>query len=131
MENDYLEQTNDQFPVLKLSQRSQKIIRDKPTLTMKLPKETPTASIKKEKVVLNDNVDDHLFTRLKELRNKFATAARVPAYIVFTDASLRDMCRKMPQTREEFLTVSGVGAIKADRYGDAFTALIREEGNPR
>lgn len=131
VENDYLEQTNDQFPVLKLSQRSQKIIRDKPTLTMKLPKETPTASIKKEKVVLNDNVDDHLFTRLKELRNKFATAARVPAYIVFTDASLRDMCRKMPQTREEFLTVSGVGAIKADRYGDAFTALIREEGNPR
>lgn len=127
VENNYLEQTNDQFPVLKLSLKSHEIINDKPKITMELPKITPVAPVKE--AIFNDQVDDQLFNRLKELRTKFATAARVPAYIVFTDASLRDMCRKLPQTREEFLTISGVGAIKADKYGDAFIALIRDEIN--
>lgn len=124
VENDYLEQTHDQFPVLKLSRKSKKIICDKPKIIMELPKVTPVANVKKSD--LNDYQYDTLFIKLKELRNKFAAAASVPAYIVFTDASLRDMCRKLPKTRKEFLAVSGVGAIKADKYGEAFTKLIKE-----
>jgi ATP-dependent DNA helicase RecQ len=50
-----------------------------------------------------------LFTRLKTLRSKLAASAGIPAYLVFTDAALRDMCRKKPTTVDGFLEVSGVG----------------------
>ncbi|MDR2742027.1 MAG: DNA helicase RecQ [Treponema sp.] len=67
-----------------------------------------------------------LLDRLKELRARLAQEKRVPAYIIFSDASLRDMCRKMPETPEEFMDVSGVGSLKMEKYGGAFTAVIRE-----
>jgi ATP-dependent DNA helicase RecQ len=50
----------------------------------------------------------------------------MPAYIVFSDASLRDMTQRLPQTETEFLKVSGVGATKLERYGSAFLACIAE-----
>jgi len=56
----------------------------------------------------------------------------VPAYVVFSDASLRDMCQKMPLSDKEFLDVSGVGQAKLNKYGDAFMQVIRnftERGN--
>jgi ATP-dependent DNA helicase RecQ len=67
-----------------------------------------------------------LLAKLRELRARLAQEARVPAYIVFSDASLRDMCHKMPETLEQFLDVSGVGSLKMEKYGAAFTAVIRE-----
>jgi ATP-dependent DNA helicase RecQ len=72
--------------------------------------------------------DEGLFMRLKELRNRLAQEAKVPAYIVFSDASLRDMCRKQPCTGEQFLNVNGVGAVKLDKYGKDFMAVIRDYG---
>jgi ATP-dependent DNA helicase RecQ len=70
-------------------------------------------------------LDEGLFLRLKELRNRLAQEAKVPAYIVFSDASLRDMCRKRPLTGEQFLNINGVGAVKLEKYGEAFMAVIR------
>jgi ATP-dependent DNA helicase RecQ len=71
-------------------------------------------------------VDETLLAKLRDLRREFAQAARVPAYIVFSDAALRDMCRKQPTTKAGFLSVSGVGEVKMEKYGEAFTRLIRE-----
>jgi ATP-dependent DNA helicase RecQ len=68
--------------------------------------------------------DDGLFIRLKELRTRLAQEAHVPPYIIFSDASLRDMCRKRPTNREQFLQVSGVGSVKLDKYGEVFIELI-------
>ncbi len=64
--------------------------------------------------------DLKLFERLRALRKRLADEANVPPYIVFSDASLRDMCAKRPSTDEEFLEVNGVGATKLERYGKAF-----------
>jgi ATP-dependent DNA helicase RecQ len=71
-------------------------------------------------------VDEALLAKLKELRRVFAQEAHVPAYIVFSDATLRDMCRKLPATETAFLAVSGVGEAKLKKYGDAFIKLIGE-----
>ncbi len=71
------------------------------------------------------NVDGELLTELKALRKKLAARSGVPAYVVFSDSSLVDMCRKLPSTKEEFIRVSGVGAVKAERYGDDFIKVIR------
>jgi ATP-dependent DNA helicase RecQ len=70
--------------------------------------------------------EDGLLAKLRELRARLAQEARVPSYIIFSDASLRDMCRKMPETLEQFLDVLGVGTRKMEKYGEAFIAVIRE-----
>ena len=67
-----------------------------------------------------------LFMHLREVRKRIADEAGVPPYIVFSDASLYDMCAKIPETDEEFLEVSGVGQAKLARYGEAFLAAIAE-----
>ena len=72
--------------------------------------------------------DPELFERLRTLRKRLADEAGVPPYIVFSDATLRDMCAKRPATDDEFLDVSGVGATKLARYGEAFLAELAAWG---
>ena len=71
-----------------------------------------------------EGVDRDLFERLRELRRRLADEKSVPAYVVFGDASLRDMARKKPGTPTEFLDVHGVGQKKAADYGELFLAAI-------
>ena len=71
-------------------------------------------------------VDQELLDVLKIVRQKFAKKRGVPAFVIFSDATLNDMCRKMPMTDDEFLSVSGVGANKLEKYGEVFLSLIRE-----
>jgi ATP-dependent DNA helicase RecQ len=142
-----------EYPVVLLNERSREIIAGKTSLTMMLPNETkpcaaeprqpklpvqpqpPTQARRQESAaalggsvqsIPGTGVDEALLEKLKDLRREIAKAAGVPAYIVFADASLRDMCRKRPVTGADFLEVSGVGEVKRERYGEAFTKLIRE-----
>jgi ATP-dependent DNA helicase RecQ len=69
---------------------------------------------------------DPLFQRLRVLRKQLADAQGVPAYIVFGDQVLWDMIEHRPTTRAALLRVSGVGPIKAERYGEAFLRVLRE-----
>ncbi|WP_298502811.1 DNA helicase RecQ [uncultured Maribacter sp.] len=61
-----------------------------------------------------------LFEKLRALRQQIATEENVPAYVVFTDASLKDMEAKKPMTIEAFEKVSGVGAAKLKKYAKVF-----------
>ena len=69
-----------------------------------------------------------LFGKLRGLRTQLAREQQVPPYLIFNNATLEDMCRKRPATLDELLEVSGVGAKKAERYGEAFLEVIAEEG---
>jgi ATP-dependent DNA helicase RecQ len=71
--------------------------------------------------------DPDLFDRLRVLRRQIADSESVPAYIVFSDAVLRDMARRVPKTEREMLTISGVGPAKLTRYGKAFLELLSSE----
>jgi ATP-dependent DNA helicase RecQ len=73
-----------------------------------------------------NNIDDTLFDKLRQLRKEIAAKESVPAYIVFSDASLKDMCRKKPVSLAQFSGVNGVGSVKLEKYGTAFINLIRE-----
>ena len=68
--------------------------------------------------------DDSLLAALKAERLRLAQSEGVPAYIVFSNATLADMAEKRPSTMDEFLQVSGVGAVKAARYGEAFLRVV-------
>ncbi|MFK2826077.1 DNA helicase RecQ [Bacillus sp. B190/17] len=68
--------------------------------------------------------DDPLFEELRGLRKSLAEEAGVPPFVIFSDRTLKDMCVKLPQTEEEFLTVSGVGSSKLEKYGETILAAI-------
>ena len=71
-----------------------------------------------------DSGSSELFERLRALRKQLASEQGIAPYMVFSDATLRDMCARLPQTEDEFLEVNGVGQTKLLRYGEAFLAEI-------
>ena len=123
-EKGYLSVLGGQYPVLKLTQHSNPVLCGEETLTMKQSK-TVTVERKLSKKQVMANIDTSLFTRLKQLRLVLANKQNVPAYIVFNDATLVDMCAKLPRTMSEFLEVSGVGNAKAQQYGEIFLDTIK------
>jgi ATP-dependent DNA helicase RecQ len=139
-EEQYLVLENGEYPVLSLGPRWRDIFAQGGSLSMMLPEEAegpgkggrsrskgPALPVKQEDPV--EAGEEALFLRLKELRGNLAREADLPAYVIFSNASLQDMCRKKPRTREAFLNVSGVGAVKLERYGEFFLAAIREYEN--
>lgn len=68
--------------------------------------------------------DAELFDKLRELRSTLAKEKNVPAFVIFSDRSLRDMAARKPVSLALFETVHGVGTKKADTYGPRFIALI-------
>lgn len=118
---EFIEVSESDYPTLALAPRASKVLRGKMTLTMKMPKEI--VPVKRETVSAY-GVDKELLKRLKEVRTDIARSASVPAYIIFSDATLRDMCDKRPITIEQFLSVSGVGEVKQQKYGKRFVDCI-------
>ncbi|MCQ2459238.1 MAG: DNA helicase RecQ [Ruminococcus sp.] len=120
-QNGYITATETDYPTLMLNRQSGEFLRDKTEITMKMPKEKKL-TVKK----LSDvSADDFLFLELKRLRNAIASKDLVPAYIVFSDAALKDMCRIKPVNISQFMRVAGVGKVKAERYGEKFCHCIR------
>jgi ATP-dependent DNA helicase RecQ len=68
--------------------------------------------------------DAELFERLRELRKRLADEAGVPAYIVFSDTTLKAMAERRPSSGDELLGITGVGPAKLERYGDAFLEVL-------
>ena len=68
--------------------------------------------------------DEALFQRLRSLRKEIADSKKIPAFIVFTDATLKAMARIKPRNRDEFSFVSGVGQHKKELYADVFVEEI-------
>ena len=85
---------------------------------------------KEERIGLN--ADPELLARLKTLRSKVASLKGVPAYVIFTDASLRDMAEKMPTSEAQFKALYGVGEVKTEKFGrkfmDEIEAFLSERG---
>ncbi|MEG2859724.1 MAG: RecQ family ATP-dependent DNA helicase [Clostridia bacterium] len=75
--------------------------------------------------------DAPLVALLKKARAELAGAARVPAYVVFSDASLGVMAEKRPRTKAEFLALPGVGQYKCDKYAQVFLDVIAQAAPPR
>jgi len=71
------------------------------------------------------DAEEALFLHLKTLRKQLADARGVPAYVIFTDATLQHMARFRPETEEHFLALSGVGIKKLQLYGAVFIEAIR------
>lgn len=73
-----------------------------------------------------EGVDTGLFEELRKHRREIADQKEVPAFVVFSDATLRGMARIRPTTKEHFLLVSGVGERKCNEYSSQFTGYIQD-----
>ncbi len=120
--NKYLLFEGKEYPVLKLTQKSREVLNGSKTLTAKLASKHQES----KKVRELHEEDESLLAALKKLRLTIAMRQSVPAYVVFTDAALVEMCRVRPTTPEDFLSISGVGNAKLEKYGKKFMDAIVE-----
>lgn len=72
------------------------------------------------------DVDTDLLSRLKAVRRELAAERNVPAYVIFSDATLIDMCHLQPRTLDEMASVNGVGPKKLKDFGEVFLGALRE-----
>lgn len=118
-----LEQDITQRSILKLTEAARPVLRGNIVLMLAVSRVRLHAE--REKVEL-DEEGRQLFVRLRRLRKELADAASVPPYVVFSDATLLEMCREHPTNNAEFLQLPGVGVSKLERYGAPFLEVICE-----
>ncbi len=144
---EYLLLTNSEFPVVRLAARSKEVLHENVRLYMKLPKDSAEgsslakASAARKKAqgksssgsrldIRNAAVDPGLMKKLKELRLKLAQEKQVPAFVIFSDATLVDICHRRPASLEELLEVSGIGKVKLEAYGEAILEVMGSACEP-
>ena len=112
----------EQYGVLGITEKGKQILFGKKTLSV-----AKRQQVKKSKVEVEyGNGDEALFAVLKKLRLKIARVKGLPPYMIFSDKTLREMCIKLPRTKNSFLDINGVGQAKLDSYSDDFLGCIRE-----
>lgn len=140
----YLMQTNDEYAVVRLTEKSKGVLQDQEPVVMKMAKEqvhpAKTGKTKASRAASGKGSafagagreftgeQQALFERLRTLRMEIARMEKVPPYIIFSDKTLTHMCMVKPGTKEEMLSVSGVGEYKYEKYGERFLACVRENG---
>ena len=120
----YISQTDREYPILVLNGRSYDVLRGRARVSMRTAKAETIPDVKPTTGA--DKQTDSILEALKKLRRSLAERHSVPAYVIFSDATLVDMCKKRPLTPEELLEVSGVGKAKLEKYGAEFLAEIRK-----
>ena len=156
IQNDYLAVTDDQYPVLRVKEKGLSFFAQtgefRPVISMKVAQKPARGTAPGEpgygdagvsgrgKAGTGDRragqgvsrlggshaASGSPFEALRDLRTKIARKNHVPPYLVFSDKTLEAMCVMLPQTKEEMLTVPGVGELKYQKYGAEYLALCRE-----
>jgi ATP-dependent DNA helicase RecQ len=128
----YLRQAAGKFSTLELTPEGLAALRERKAITLTQP---ITAPPEKEKAPRAGEItcDEELFERLRQLRKSLADQRNVPAYIVFSDVSLRQMARHYPADDEQLARINGVGEKKLKEFGAVFLSEIAAHlrQNPR
>jgi len=117
-----LERTTDERPVLRLTDASREVLRGNRSVQLLQPKTKVKKTRFDEKSW--ESVDAGLFETLRNLRRQLADERRVPAYVLFSDATLRDMARVRPGSPNALLGIRGVGERKLADLGQRFLEII-------
>ncbi len=127
-----LTRTTDGFHTLKLNAASWEVMRGDRKVRMQLPPEKTTGTSRRDKTADRGwiGVDRELFESLRALRRDIAHQRHVPPFVIFSDATLRDMARRKPTSPDSFLAIHGVGEKKLADFGDTFMACIKAHGRP-
>ena len=122
----YLQQTSDRYPLLQLTEKSKPVLRGLEQVMLvsatKMLEDKPLRKTGQQDLQV---AHPQLLDALKALRKRLADEQNVPAFVVFSDATLVELAAYIPLSMEEILHVSGFGEVKAERYGEVFLAELR------
>jgi ATP-dependent DNA helicase RecQ len=113
------------FATLSVTDAGMTALRKRTPITLTKPVEAPAKKVRVPRAG-EIECDEELFERLRALRRKIADERDVPAYIVFSDATLREMARVGPRSKSEFAQIAGVGQQKLKEFAESFLAEIVE-----
>lgn len=122
-----VKESQDGYPVLSLNPQSWEVLRGSRQIMIAAAVKAAARERKSAATAAHPPTagDEALFEKLRELRKQLADQNGVPPYVVFHDATLRQMAQRLPTTLPEFATIPGVGQAKLARYGEIFTDAIR------
>ncbi len=123
MGHDLVRPDPERHGALRMTETARPILRGEAEISLR--RDTIRAAVRRPEVKsLVSDEDAPLLSALKAKRRALAEAARVPAYVIFTDRTLIEMAQTRPATLDDMARIGGVGAKKLERYGDMFLALI-------
>jgi ATP-dependent DNA helicase RecQ len=126
----------DAYPTLGVTARGHRVLREEETAsllqTVARPARAVTPRVFQPSTtsgLSQGTGEEDLFETLRALRRTMAEERGIPPYLIFSDASLREMARERPATEEAFLQIKGVGLRKLQELGPRFLASIRAHGS--
>jgi ATP-dependent DNA helicase RecQ len=120
----YLMQSEGQYPTVELTEEGMAVLRSRAPITLTKALILPKAAKVRRRREGEIDCDEILFTRLRALRKKLADERGVPAYVIFGDATLRQMAREYPESVNSMHDIFGMGEKKRAEFGDLFAAEI-------
>ena len=123
----YLRKDDGKFPILKLTEKSWPVLRGEEKVML-------IESVNEREEVANQNtvpVEEALVSRLKTVRLQLAREENVPAYVIFSDATLHELATYLPLTMEDLPRISGFGEVKINKYGEQFLAVVQQYAEER
>ena len=126
----YLSVDVDGYGGLRLEDQCRPLLRGDTTLDLR--RDMREKSGKKAKAkrsqskTVPEDINPQLWEALRELRQRLAEEHEVPAYMIFHNSTLEELCRQQPLTLEEFGNISGIGETKRERYGPKFIDVLQE-----
>ncbi|MEP1353802.1 MAG: DNA helicase RecQ [Tateyamaria sp.] len=127
MGHDLVRPDPDRYGALRMTDAALPILRDEAKISLR--RDTIAAAVNRRPAVKEMVSEENapLLSALKAKRRGLAEAARVPAYVIFPDRTLIEMAEKRPNNLDQMAQVSGVGAKKLEKFGDAFLEVINGE----
>ena len=120
------------FGGLKLTAASKAVLKGDQTVTLRLQAAKQAKKARRDSAARSIGNNDFsplteaLWQALRDTRLRLAREQGVPPYVIFHDATLREMVTRRPQSLREFATISGVGERKLEKYGEAFLGVLME-----
>ena len=121
----------DGFGALKMDESCRPLLRGETRVLLRRQgrpvRRTRSRSVSGESVAaVFDPAQTELWEALRACRRRLADAQGLPPYVIFHDATLREMVQETPANLEQLARISGVGVAKLERYGDEFLSVIRQ-----
>ena len=118
----------EKYGAIQLTEVSNKIISDEINFHAKSLKQTDVKKQNIRNIIKKEvtNKNNELFLILKKARQEIASKKKIPAYIIFHDSTLQEISELMPTSKNEFLSINGIGESKLEKYYDIFSTYIKD-----
>jgi ATP-dependent DNA helicase RecQ len=113
---------------LRLTEAARPLLRGESTLTLRADTARRRGPAERQALAQVAESDEGLLAALKAKRRALADAQGVPAYVIFPDRTLVEMATRRPASLGAMAGITGVGATKLERFGEAFLGIVRAHG---